>query len=501
MAVLSPSPRSAAPAASLPDAAAAERRRWLALVVLCIGQLMIVLDATVVNVALPSIQRDLHFSQASLAWVVNGYLITFGGLLLLGGRLGDLLGRRRVFLGGLAAFTVASVLCGIAPGQELLVGARFLQGMGAATMSAMVLGILVTLFPTPRQTARAMSIYAFVASSGGAIGLLLGGVLTQTLSWHWIFFINVPIGIAAGVLGVLLIPRHEGIGLRHGIDVTGAVLVTAAPSLAIYAILQASEHGWGTVETLVLFAGALLLAALFVRLESRVRNPLVPLRIFRSRNATGANLVRTLFPVGMFGSFFLGPLYLQHVLGYSAMRTGLAYLPQSVLIGFVSIMVVGRLVSRFGARSTLIAGLTFVAAGLALFARVPVDGNYVVDVLPVTLLLGVGAGLVFMPSATLSMAGAGPGDAGILSGLANVAVQMGAALGVAVLAGVSASRTSSLVAEGVSQPAALTSGFHLAFAISALCLLAAVGVAAAVLRSAPPAPRRAVVVETAIGVE
>ena len=479
-----PAPTPSATPSPRPRPAMDDRRRWLALVVLCIGQLMIVLDVTVVNVALPSIQRDLHFSSASLAWVVNGYLIAFGGLLLLAGRVGDLVGRRRVFLGGLTLFTLASVLCGLAPSGELLIAARFLQGTGGAAVAAMVLGILVTIFPTPQQTARAMSVYAFVASAGGSLGLLLGGTLTQAVNWHWIFFINVPIGIAALLLGATIIPRHVGIGLHHGVDLLGAALVTAAPSLAIYTILQASDNGWATVRTAVLGFGAVALAVLFVVAEARVRNPLVPLRIFRSRNITGANLVRLLFPVGLFGSFFMGALYLQNVLGYSPLRTGLAFLPQSLSIAFFSIFITGRLVARFGARATLIPGLLLVAAGLLLFSRSPVGGSYVVDVLPVTLLIGMGAGLVFMPSVALSMAGAGPRDSGVASGLANVALQLGAALGVAVLADVSAGRTAGLVAQGASLRTALAGGYHAGFLVGSLCLLLATVVASTVLRPA-----------------
>ena len=471
-------------------ALAEDRRRWLAVLVLCIGQLMIVLDVTVVNVALPNIQRDLHFSPSSLAWVVNGYLIAFGGLLLLAGRIGDLLGRRRIFFGGLVVFTAASALCGLAPNQGLLIAARFVQGMGAATVSAMVLGILVTVFPTQRQTARAMGVYAFVASCGGSLGLLLGGALTQALSWHWIFFVNVPIGAAALALGASLIPRHEGIGMHHGVDVAGAVLVTAAPSLAIYTILQGSEQGWATARTGLLGAGALALAALFVAVESRVRAPLVPLRVFRSRNVNGANLVRLLFPVGLFGYFFLGALYLQNVLGLGPLSTGIGFLPQSLTVGALSMFVTGRLVGRFGGRATLVPGLLLTGVGLLLFSRAPVGGSYFVNVLPVTLLIGVGAGLVFMPSVALSMAGAGPGDSGVASGLANVALQFGAALGVALLAGVSADHTSSLLAAGTPLRAALTGGYQVGFMVASFCLLLATVVALVVLR---PAPRMQVV--------
>jgi MFS family permease len=348
-----------------------------------------------------------------------------------------------------------------------------------------VLGIVVTIFPARRQTARAMGVYSAVASSGGSIGLLVGGALTQLVSWHWIFFVNLPIGAATLLLGAVLIPEHRGAGLRHGVDAAGTVLVTAAPSLGIYAILQASENGWLTVRTALLAGATVAMGALFVAVEARVRNPLVPLRIFRSRNVAGANVVRMLFPVGLFGSFFLGALYLQNVLGYAPLRTGLAFLPQSLAIGAFSLFVAGRLVVRFGARTTLVAGLSLVTVGLALMSRAPVSGSYLVDVLPVTLLIGVGAGLVFMPSVALSMAEAGPADAGVVSGLANVALQFGAALGVAVLFGAAADRSAGLLAGGSGLRSALDGGYHLAFAIAALCLVAAIGVALAVLR--PPA--------------
>ncbi|MGH2347325.1 MAG: MFS transporter, partial [Chloroflexota bacterium] len=372
--------------AAVPDAPkpveADNRRRWVAVIVLCLGQLMLTLDATVANVALPAIQKDLHFSQSSLAWVVNSYLITFGGLLLLAGRLGDLLGRRRVFLAGLAVFTFASLLCGLASSQELLIGARSLQGVAAACTSAMILGILVTIFADPQERAKAMGIYAFVAVSGGSIGLLAGGALTQALSWHWIFFINIPIGIAALVLGALLIPSHQGIGLHQGVDILGALLVTATPALVVYAVIQASDNGWGSVRTTSLGAVAGVLALGFARLESRIDDPLVPLRVFRSRGVVGANLVRALLAFAMFGMFFLGALYMQHVLGYGALQTGFAFLPMTGIVAVFSLFVTRRLMARLGARTTLIAGLTLNAAGNLLFAHASVGSSYLTEVLP-----------------------------------------------------------------------------------------------------------------------
>jgi len=459
-----------------------DRRRWLALVVLCVGQLMIVLDATVVNVALPTIQHELHFTQSSLAWVINAYLITFGGLLLLAGRLGDLIGPKRIFITGLSVFTAASALCGFAQSQPELIVARFIQGAGAAIVAATILGILVTLFPEPREKAKAMGVYAFVASAGGSIGLLAGGVLTQALSWHWIFFINLPIGAVALVLGTALIPGHKGTGIHDGVDVLGALMVTTSVMLLVYAIVKASDYGWESVRTIAVGLGALVLLGGFVRLESRIQHPLVPLRMFRSRNLTGATFIRMLFPIGMFGQFFLGALYLQHVLGYSAITTGLAFMPMNLAVGIFSLTVAARIMTRVGAKATLMPGLAFIAVGLALFSRVPVHGHFLSDVLPGMCLFGIGAGLAFTPSIALAMADAAPADTGLASGLANVSLQMGAAIGIAVLASISTSRTRVLLAGGSKRAAALAGGYHVGYLIAAGCIVSAFAIAAVVLR-------------------
>jgi EmrB/QacA subfamily drug resistance transporter len=459
--------------------------------VLCVGMLMIVLDATVVNVALPSIQEDLGFSQSSLAWVVNAYLIAFGGLLLLAGRIGDLVGRRTVFLTGLGVFTLASLLCGAAQSQEMLVAARFLQGAGGAFTSAVILGMIVTMFPEPREQAKAIGVYAFVASAGGSVGLLAGGVLTQAINWHWIFFVNIPIGVVTAVAARRLIPRDEGLGVSKGADVPGAVLITAALMLGVYTIVKpAAELGWGAGRTLVLGALALALLAAFIAREATAAQPLMPLRIFRSRHVAGANLVQALSVAGMFGMFFLGALYLQRIEGYDALEIGLAFLPVTLVMGTLSLRYSEKLIMRFGAQSMLVPGLALIAAGLVLFAQAPVDGNYVTDVLPVMVLLGAGAGVCFPSLMTLSMSGVDPSEAGLASGLVNTTVQVGGALGLAVLATLSASRTEGLAAKGESAAAALTGGYHLAFYIGAGLVVAAIAVAVTVLRPQRPAATR-----------
>jgi EmrB/QacA subfamily drug resistance transporter len=464
-----------------------ERRRWLALYVLCGGLLMIVLDATIVNVALPSIQEDLGFSQSNLAWVVNAYLIAFGGLLLLAGRIGDLVGQRRVFLTGLAVFTGASLLCAVAQTQGMLIGARFIQGAGGAIASAVILGMIVTMFPDPREQAKAIGVYSFVASAGASIGLLAGGILTEAINWHWIFFVNVPIGIALALLALRLVDDRQGIGLDKGADVPGAVLLTAGLMIGVYTLLEAGEQGWGSLQTLGLGGVSLALLALFVARQARISNPLMPLRLFRSRNVTGANLVMALLVVGFFGMFFLGALYMQGILGYSPLEVGLAFLPSCLVMGTLSLGFAERLIMGIGPRSALIAGLASAAAGLLLFARAPVDGDYVTDLFLVMLLLGGGAGLAFPALMTLAMSGATPSDSGLASGFVNTTVQVGGAVGLAVLATLATERTEGLISDGESTASALNSGYHLAYLIGAALTLLAIVVAVVVLRSQPPA--------------
>jgi EmrB/QacA subfamily drug resistance transporter len=473
-----------------PTHAGSDRSRWIALYVLCVGMLMIVLDVTIVNVALPSIQDDLGFSQSSLAWVVNAYLIAFGGLLLLAGRLGDLVGRKSIFLIGLGVFTAASLVCGAAQSQEMLVGARFVQGIGGAMTSAVILGMIVTMFPEPREQAKAIGVYAFVASAGGSVGLLAGGVLTETINWHWIFFVNLPIGVATAMYAMRLLDRDAGIGFGEGADVPGAVLVTSALMLGVYTIVKpAAEDGWGASSTLLLGALAVALLAAFVVREATARNPLVPLAIFRSRNLTGANLIQVLSVAGMFGVFFLGSLYLERVLGYDALEIGLAFLPVTIVMGTLSVRYSERLVMRFGPRGTVLPGMALIAAALVLFTQAPVDGDYVTHVLPVMVLLGTGAGLAFPALMTLAMTGVQPSEAGLASGLINTTAQVGGALGLAVLATLSTSRTETLADGGQAAATALTGGYHLAFWIAAALVVAAIVVALVVVKPAPKQAR------------
>jgi EmrB/QacA subfamily drug resistance transporter len=453
-----------------------DRNRWLALYVLCVGMLMIVLDATIVNVALPSIQDDLGFSQADLAWVVNAYLIAFGGLLLLAGRIGDLIGQRRIFLIGLVIFTGASLLCALSQSQGMLIGARFVQGVGGALTSAVILGMIVTMFPEPREQAKAIGVYTFVAVAGGSIGLIVGGVLTQAISWHWIFFVNLPIGVATALAALRLVEGREGIGLGKGADIPGAVLLTGGLMLGVYTILEVEKQGWGSTQTLGLGSVAVALLAAFLARQATAANPLMPLRLFRSRNVSGANLVQALLVVGMFGMFFLGALYMQRVLGYDALQVGLAYLPTTLVMGVMSFRFSAQLTMRFGPKTTLIPSMVSIGAGLLLFARTPVNASYVVDLLPATILIGLGAGLAFPSLMMLAMSGATPEDSGLASGLVNTSVQVGGAIGLAVLATLASEHTDTALSNGESTASALNSGYHLAYLVGA----ALIGVAIAV---------------------
>jgi EmrB/QacA subfamily drug resistance transporter len=444
-----------------------ERRRWVALAVVCMGQLMMVLDATIVNVALPSMQRDLGFSQANLAWVVDAYMIAFGSFLLLAGRLGDLLGRKRMFLTGLVVFTLASIACGLANSQVLLIGARFIQGLGGAVASAAVLALLVTEFPQPHERGIAMSVYTFIISSGGSIGLLAGGVLTQAVSWHWIFFINVPIGILTFVLGRFLINETNRIGLGRGIDVFGSLLVTGALMLGVYAIVKVTEYGWLSAHTLGFGGAALALLAVFVAVESRLSNPMFPLRILRVPGLAASSVVRGFLVTGMFSTFLLGVLYLQHVRGYGALETGLAFLPLTLMLGLLSLGITARLMERFGASRVLLAGLAAITGALLLLARVPADAAYVPAIFGPFTLLGLGAGLSFLPLTTIAMAEVPTADAGLASGIVNASLQISAAIGIAALGTVAADRTKVLTGLGQHHLQALTGGFHLAWLIGA----------------------------------
>jgi EmrB/QacA subfamily drug resistance transporter len=474
----------------------ADRRQWLALVVVCLAQLMNVLDSTIVNVALPKIQHDLHFSQSSLAWVLDAYLISFGSFLLLAGRLGDLVGRKRVFLTGVVIFTAASAACGIAESQTVLIVARFIQGFGGALCSSVVLAIITTEFRHPADRQKAMSSYIFVIVSGGSLGLIAGGLITQLLNWHWNFFINLPIGVAAFVLGWRLIDENEGIGLRQGVDVLGAFLVTAGVMVGVYAIVTSPEHGWGSLHTLGLLGVALVTLAAFFVLESRIKNPMMPLRILRIRTLIGSSVVRGFLITGMFASFFLGALYLQRVRGYSALETGLAFLPMTIVTATLSRGVTARMTARFGDLRMVLGGLILIAISMALMALVTTTTAYAPLLLVAYLTLGVGAGSAMAPLLTMALADVPPQDAGLGSGIVNVSLQLAAALGVAVLGTIATERTKSVLAGGhTAVNAALVDGYRLAFGVGGVAVVVGIVIAAVILRR-PRAAETAVAFET-----
>jgi EmrB/QacA subfamily drug resistance transporter len=467
--------------------AASDRRRWIALVVVCLAQLMNALDATIVNVALPSIQHDLHFSQANLTWVVNAYLITFGSFLLLAGRLGDLIGRKRVFLSGIVLFTVASAFCALAHDQTVLIGARFAQGIGSAMSSSVIVAIIVTEFTDPLARARAMSVYIFVAVGGGSIGLLVGGALTQAINWHWIFLINLPIGLLALLLGIALIVENEGIGLGHGVDVTGSILVTLALMVGVYAIVGSTEYGWTSAHTLGFAGASIALLAAFLALQARLANPIMPLRILRLGSLTGSSLVRGMAATGMFTAFFLGALYLEHVLGYSPSRTGMAFLPQTLAVAVLSMGITARLSHRFGARRLLAFGLATMIGGLALLSRTGEHDSYFPHLFVAFLMLGVGGGTSFMPLLTIAMAEVPGRDAGLASGIINVSMQVSAAIGLAALGAIATGHSQGLLARGQSVASSLTAGYDLAFTIAAACVAVGLLGSLVILRSPDPA--------------
>ncbi|MCW3063974.1 MAG: drug resistance transporter, EmrB/QacA subfamily, partial [Solirubrobacterales bacterium] len=453
------------------------------------------LDMTIVNVALPSIQHDLHFSQANLTWVVNAYLITYGGFLLLAGRLGDLVGRKRMFLFGLVVFTLASGLCAVASSQAMLIVARFIQGVGGALTASVVLAILSTEFPAPRERAKAMSIYTFVAVSGGSIGLLAGGGLTQAIDWHWIFVINIPIGVATLLLGRALIREHEGTGLGGGIDVGGSVLVTAALMLGVYAIVKSADFGWGSPQTLGMGGGAVALLAAFFALEGRLRNPIFPLSILRVPGLGISSLLRGLMVVGMFSAFFLGTLYLEHVLGYSPWRTGLAFLPMTLTVATLSLGITARIMQRFGPKRPLIAGLLLAMSSLLLLASAGAHQSYFPTVFGAFLLLGAGAGMSFMPLLTMAMANVPARDAGLASGIVNVSMQVAGAVGLAVLGTIATDHSRAVAASGHSTAVALTDGYHLAFVIGAVTVATGAIIALLALKGPDRTAREAEPVE------
>lgn len=448
--------------------------RWIALVLLCLGDLMIVLDVTIVNVALPSIRTDLGFTATSLVWVVNAYLLTFSGFLLLGGRLGDLFGHRRIFLIGLSLFTLASLACGIAESQLTLIAARTIQGLGGAIVSAVALSLIITLFQDPDERAKAMGYFGFIAAGGGAIGVLLGGILTGTFDWHWIFLVNVPVGIIVFVLCMFFLPHSRLESAPKHLDLGGAITITLSLMLAVYAIVGGNVNGWVSMQTLGLLAASVLIFCIFIVLEGRVKGPLVPLSIFKNRSVTVVSIIGVLWSAGMFASFFLSALYLQLVLHYTPLQVGLSFLPANLIMAAFSLGLSARIVMRFGTRKPLALGMALITAALLLFAIAPADANFILSVLPPMILLGVGAGMAFNPVLLAGTSDVSQDQAGLASGVLNTAFMMGGSLGLAILASLAASRTSSLVQSGSDQTLAILSGYHAAFFVGAMFTAASV---------------------------
>lgn len=472
-----------------------KKTRWLSLIILCVGFLLIVIDMTIVNVALPSIQRDLGFSQAGLAWIINAYLIAFAGLLLLAGRLGDLLGRKRVYLAGLGVFVSASIVCGLSFNQPLLIISRFVQGIGGAASSAVILAMVVTLFPEPDERARAFGVFSFIASAGAAVGLLAGGLITQAVSWHWIFFVNVPIGLATAIVSARVLTSDAGIGMGKGADLMGAFLVTLGLMIAVYAIVESSVYGLGSIHTLGFGALAVALLVAFVIREARAASPILPLRIFKSRRLSAANVVQALMTSAFFGFFFFGSLYLERVLGYGPMAIGLGFLPVAGVMGLFSIRLSARLIGRFGPIKVLVAGQLVIVIALSLLGLGPTHANYVVEMMVPLALLGLGGGLSFPTLALIAMADAGESDAGLASGILNTTGQVGGALGLAVLATVAGAHTLALSKSGADPVSALAGGYHFAWLVGAVTVMVTLGIVVFTLRSGKTAATEPLEVE------
>jgi EmrB/QacA subfamily drug resistance transporter len=475
------------------DATTARDRRWIALILLCVAEFVVVLDAAIVNVALPSIQRDLHFSQEDLQWVVNAYVLMFGGFMLLGGRAADLLGRRRVFMFGLVLFSLASLAGGLATSQGVLIAARGVQGLGAAILAPAALSIVTTTFAEGAERNKALGAWGAVAGSGGAAGVLLGGILTQSLGWQWVLFVNVPIGLAAAAIAPMLLAESRREGLERNFDLAGAITSTAGLILLVYAVVKAVDNGWGSTTTIVMLAIATVLLAAFAAIETRARQPLVPFRVFRIGSIAGANLTGVLMGASLFSMFFFISLYMQQILGFDALEAGLAYLPLAGSI-VVAAGVASQLTNRLGARPVLVGGLVLVAGGLLWFSQVSVGGSYLADILGPSLLAGWGLGLAFVPVTIASQGGITEADAGLASGLINTAQQVGGALGLAVLATVANSATNSAMsaAHGARSelPQALTNGFGDAFLVGAGIAVAAVLVAALTIKGSGARPEQ-----------
>jgi EmrB/QacA subfamily drug resistance transporter len=464
------------------------RKRWLALIVLCLGELMIVLDTTIVGVALPSIREDLRFTEATLVWVVNAYMLTYGGFLLLGGRLGDLYGQRRLFIVGTLFFTAASLVCGLASSQWLLVGARFAQGLGGAVVSSIALSFIMNLFQEPAERARAMGVYGFVCAAGGSIGVLVGGLLTSGFNWHWIFLVNLPIGVGICACCIALLPDDRTQNAGQRLDVAGAIVITLSLMLAIYGIVNGNEAGWTSARTLGCIGGGAALFVLFILIEAFAKAPLMPLGLFRFRNLSAASVIGALWSAAMFAWFFVSALYMQLVLGYTPMQVGLAFLPANLIMAAFSLGLSAKMVMRFGNRLPLAVGLALASAGLALFAFSPAEGSFFLHVLPAMTVLGIGCGMALNPILLVAMGEVDPGESGLASGVVNTAFMMGGSLGLAVLASLSAARTEGLLAAGAAMPAALTGGYQLAFLFGAIFAGGAALLSALLLRAEKLAP-------------